>query len=130
MRIALVASEGVPFSKTGGLADVAGRPAQGSGRRWARRRGNPAALPDDQTRQGSPNCKSLTLPLSHGFKYASIQEGGESAGVRFLLVECPELFDREGLYQVNGEDHLDNYVRFAGFSMAALEFLKRAGHAA
>jgi starch synthase len=125
MRIALVASEGVPFSKTGGLADVVGA--------------LPKALAADghdvevilpryrMTKPGKvlPYCKSLTLPLSHGFKYASIQEGEESAGVRVLLVECPELFDREGLYQVNGEDHLDNHVRFAAFSLAALEFLKR-----
>lgn len=41
-------------------------------------------------------------------------------------MECPELFDREQLYMANGSDYPDNAERFAAFSMAALEFIKRS----
>jgi starch synthase len=125
MRIVLVASEGVPFSKTGGLADVAGALPKALA---AAGHNVEVILPRYRmTKPGKvlAHGKSLTLPLSSGFKYAAMQDGGELAGVRFLLVECPEFFDREGLYQVNGEDHPDNHLRFAAFSLAALEYLKR-----
>jgi starch synthase len=125
MRIVLVASEGVPFSKTGGLADVAGALPKALA---AAGHNVEVILPRYRmTKPGKvlAHGKSLTLPLSSGFKYAAMQDGGELAGARFLLVECPEFFDREGLYQVNGEDHPDNHLRFAAFSLAALEYLKR-----
>jgi len=125
MRIALVASEGVPFSKTGGLADVAGALPKALA---AAGHDIEVILPRYRmTKPGKvlAHGKSLTLPLGSGFKYAAMEDGGELAGVRFLLVECPEFFDREGLYQVNGEDHPDNHLRFAALSLAALEYLKR-----
>ncbi len=126
MRIVLVASEGVPHSKTGGLADVIGalpKALAGMGHEVE------VLLPRYRmTKPGRPvpQLKSLTIPLSSGFKFASIQDGGNLNGVQFYLVECPEFFDREGLYQRNGEDYPDNALRFAAFSLATLEFMKRA----
>lgn len=126
MRIVFVASEGVPHSKTGGLADVVGA--------------LPRALADlghelevllpryRMTKPGRtlPQFQSLTLPLASGFKFASIQDGGKVHGVQSYLVDCPEFFDREGLYQDKGEDYPDNAQRFAAFSLAALECMKRS----
>jgi len=74
-----------------------------------------------------PQLKSVTLPLGSGFRFASIQDGGEAEGVRTYLVDYPDFFDRDGLYQENGQDYPDNAVRFAAFSLACLEFLKRSG---
>ncbi|TAM78819.1 MAG: glycogen synthase GlgA [Acidobacteria bacterium] len=125
MKIVFVASEGVPYSKTGGLADVVGA--------------LPKALASlgyevevflpryKATRPGAvvPGAGSITVPLSGGFKFASIQIAGESNGVRTYLMECPELFDRDELYMEKGKDYPDNAERFAAFSMAALEFMKR-----
>ena len=126
MRIIFVASEGVPHSKTGGLADVVG----------ALPRALAAAgfdlevlLPRYRmTKPGRPlpQLQSLTIPLSSGFKFAAIQDGGNPRGVQSYLVDCPELFDREGLYQGKGEDYPDNAQRFAAFSLAALELMKRS----
>lgn len=125
MRIVFVASECVPFSKTGGLADVAGALPEAL-----------AALGHDvdvfipryrATKPGPvlPCASNLTLPLSSGFKSASIQRGETIKGVQHYLVDCPELFDREGLYQTkDGKDFPDNAIRFAAFSLAALEGLK------
>lgn len=126
MKIVFVASEGVPFSKTGGLADVVGalpKALAASGHEVE------VILPRYRaTKPGRPlpQAKSVTIPLSSGFKFASIQDGGLVGGAHFYLVDCPEFFDRDGLYQEDGEDYPDNPWRFAAFSLAALEFLKRS----
>ncbi len=126
MRIVFTASEGVPHSKTGGLADVVGALPKAL-----------AALGHEveivlpryrMTKPGRalPQLKSITLPLRSDFKFASIQDGGNLNGVQYFLVECPEYFDRDGLYQENGQDYPDNAFRYAAYSFAALEFMKRA----
>jgi starch synthase len=43
--------------------------------------------------------------------------------VPVLFLECAPLFDRDGLYQVQGKDHPDNLERFSVFSQAALRLL-------
>jgi starch synthase len=68
---------------------------------------------------------SVTVPLAAGFRFADVQDGGKDRGVRHYLVDCPEFFDRPGLYQEDGKDYPDNAERFAGFCLAALEYMKR-----
>ncbi len=126
MKIVFVASECVPFSKTGGLADVVGALPKAL-----------AKLSHEvdvlvpryrNTPPGSvlPEARNLTLPLSSGFRFASVQLGKRSKNLRFCLVDCPEFFDREALYRERGADYPDNYLRFAGLCLAALEFMKRS----
>lgn len=125
MRVAFVASEGVPFSKTGGLADVVGALPKALA---ALGHQVEVILPRYRvTPQGAevPDARSLTLPLGSGYRFASVQDGGSAHQVQTYLIDCPEFFDREGLYQEGGVDYPDNAYRFAAFSMAALEFLKR-----
>jgi len=128
MKVFFVASECVPFSKTGGLADVVGALPEAL-----------AALGHEvsviipryrATKPGSPlpTTENLTIPLSSGFKFAALQRGGVVKGVQHYLVDCPELFDRDGLYQTkDGKDYPDNATRFAAFSLAAIEGIKRLG---
>lgn len=126
MKIVFVASESVPYSKTGGLADVVGALPKALASLGYEVE---VFLPRYKiTKPGAvvPGAGSLTIPLSGGFKFASIQVAGETNGVRTYLMECPELFDREQLYMANGSDYPDNAERFAAFSMAALEFIKRS----
>ena len=80
------------------------------------------------TKPGKPlrEMQSLTIALGSGYKYASIQDAGVASKVRTFLVECPYFFDRAGLYQEEGEDYPDNAARFAAFSLAALELIKRS----
>ena len=47
-------------------------------------------------------------------------------GARAMLVDCPELFDRDALYGVGSDDYPDNARRFAFLVRAALEFAGRA----
>jgi starch synthase len=126
VRVVFVASEGVPFSKTGGLADVVGALPKALAKLGHKLE---VVLPRYRmTNPGKPEAKmqSLTLPLGAGFKFASIQNASVADTVRTFLVECPFFFDRAGLYQEDGEDYPDNAMRFAAFSFAALELIKRS----
>ncbi len=126
MRIVFIASECVPYSKTGGLADVVGA-LPGA----LAELGHDVEVLIPRYRMTKPGpalrgASSVTVPLSSGYKFAEIQDGGVAKGVRHYFVDCPELFDREGLYQTReGNDYPDNAVRFAAFSLASIEFLKR-----
>lgn len=122
-RVVFVASEGVPFSKTGGLADVVGALPKALAAN-----GHPVTviLPRYQvTEAARVSLQNLTLPLQGGLKFADIQEAGKTNGVRHLLVDCPEYFDRSGLYQMEGVDYPDNAERFAAFCLASIEAMKR-----
>ncbi|MGH9344452.1 MAG: glycogen synthase, partial [Terriglobia bacterium] len=126
MRIAFVASECVPFSKTGGLADVVGALPEALA---ALGHEVEVVLPRYRVTQAGPphpNARDMTLPLSGGFRYAALESGPVIKGVRHHLVDLPEFFDRDGLYQTKeGVDYADNAQRFAAFAFAALEGLKR-----
>ena len=126
MRVVFVAPEGVPFSKTGGLADVVGALPKALAKLGHKLE---VVLPRYRmTKPGKPESRmqSLTLPLSAGFKFASVQNAGIAGKVQTFLVECPSIFDRAGMYQERGEDYPDNAMRFAAFSLAALELMKRS----
>ena len=126
MRIVFVAPEGVPFSKTGGLADVVGALPKALAKLGHKLE---VVLPRYRmTKPGKPEAmmQSVTIPLGAGFKFVCIQNAGVAAGVRTFLVEAPFFFDRAGLYQEEGEDYPDNALRFATFSFAALELIKRS----
>jgi starch synthase len=127
-----VASECVPYSKTGGLADVIGALPEALAKQGIdvqvivpRYRGT---KPGETAEEG----RSLTIPLGPfgaGLHFASVQNGETTNGVRHYLIDFPEFFDRDGLYQdkATGWDYPDNHLRFAAFSLAALEFIKRLG---
>ena len=129
MKIVFVASESVPYSKTGGLADVVGALPKAVASLGYEvevfipryKVTKPGALLTD--------AGSVTAPLSGGFKFASIQIASSANGVRTYLMDCPELFDRDQLYMANGKDYPDNAQRFAAFSIGALEFIKRSSTA-
>ena len=121
-HVLVIGSEGLPFSKTGGLADVLG------------------ALPPALSRLGWDS--TVALPRYRGVTAGSLVErfpvavGGFTReigffeaslpdGARALLVDCPELFDRDTLYGTADTDYPDNPLRFAMLVRAALEFAGR-----
>jgi starch synthase len=127
MQIAFAASEGVPFSKTGGLADVVGalpRALAALGHQVS------VYLPRyRQTKLSDPATvvRSITVPFDDKYRFASIVTAGSQGGVRFYFVECPEFFDRDGLYGTAAGDYPDNAERYALFSRAVLEGAKILG---
>jgi len=128
MKVALLASEVVPFAKTGGLADVAG------------------ALPKTLSRLGLDvevllplyrETVKKNLGLRRVIGELELDWKGEKSRfsvwdtrqgtLGFLFIEKNEYFDREYLYGTPQGDYPDNGERFAFFSKAALETLRYLG---
>ena len=123
MKILFIASECVPFSKTGGLADVVGALPK-----FLAVRGHQVSvfLPRyRQTRPGKVIVPCLTIPLGRELHFPAIRNGQTREGVRYFFVDYPAYFDRDALYVAAGQDYPDNAERFALFSKAALEFINR-----
>jgi starch synthase len=127
MHIAFVASECVPFSKTGGLADVVGalpKALASLGHQVS------VYLPRyRQTKLSDPQTvvRSITVPFDDKYRFCSVVTAGNSGGVRFYFVDFPPYFDREALYGTSAGDYPDNAERFALFSRAVLEASKVLG---
>ena len=127
MHIVFAASECVPFSKTGGLADVVGalpRALVAAGHQVSvyLPRYRETLLKDART-----VVKSVTVPFDDRYRFCSIVSGGECSGVSFYFVEYPPFFDRDALYGTSAGDYPDNAERFALFSRAVLEGSKILG---
>jgi starch synthase len=127
MHIAFAASECVPFSKTGGLADVVGalpRALAALGHQVSVfvPRYRQTKLDDPQT-----VVRSITIPFDDKYRFCSVVTAGSSAGVKFYFVDYPPYFDRDALYGTPAGDYPDNSERFALFSRAVLEASKILG---
>jgi starch synthase len=127
MHIAFAASECVPFSKTGGLADVVGAlphalAAAGHQISVYVPRYRQTKLTDAQT-----VVRSITVPFDDHYRFCSVVTAGNMSGVRFYFVEYPPFFDRDALYGTSSGDYPDNAERFALFSRAVLEASKILG---
>lgn len=123
MKIAHLASEVYPFSKTGGLADVL------------------SSLPKAQAAHGDEVCvfSPLYPGIAERFKlentglttWVETERGvydyrlftTESHGVKWCFLANMFQFDRAGLYSGYGSDFEDNYLRFGCFCKAALDFI-------
>jgi len=127
MRIVFAASEGVPFSKTGGLADVVGalpRALAAAGHQVS------VYLPlylQTRLKDAPTVVSSITIPFDDRYRFSSVVSGGELAGVQFYFIDYPPFFDRESLYGTSTGDYPDNAERFALFSRAVLEASKVLG---
>jgi starch synthase len=127
MNIVFAASECVPFSKTGGLADVVGALPQALAEL-----GHTVSvyLPKyKQTRlnQARVLLPSVTIPFDDQYRFCSVLDGGKRSGVQFYFIDYPPFFDREALYGTPAGDYPDNAERFALYSRAVLEASKILG---
>lgn len=125
LRVAFIASESVPFAKTGGLADVVG------------------ALPDALLKAGhepvvilpkyaglkTGGCRLMRLFESMGVWMGNSQEWCAVdytlyRGVPVYFIEFDRYFQRDGLYNDREfNDFTDNAYRFSFFTRAALQLL-------
>lgn len=127
MDIVFAASECVPFSKTGGLADVVGAlpPALAAlGHRVT------VYLPlyrQTKLAEAKPVLRSVTVPFDDRYRFCSVLDGGVHSGVQFYFIDYPQFFDREALYGTSVGDYRDNAERFALYSRAVLEACKILG---
>ena len=121
MKILFASAEVDPFSKVGGLADVAAALPQ-----RLREIGHDvqvvtpchaSALPAFRAASG---CRSLTIPFPGEPREVQIATVSGVGGVPVHLIRDPRLFDRESVY---GE--ADDLARYQAFSRVILEILKQ-----
>lgn len=128
----MAASEAIPFSKTGGLADVSTALAKALD---AMGHDVTLIIPDYRlirfaNRSSLPEVTNtgLQLSLSLNGRYVS---GGVNwtilpdTGVRVFFVSQPDYFDRAQLYMENGAGYADNCERYCFFSRAVLEICRQ-----
>ena len=113
MKIAMVASEAVPFAKTGGLADVVGA--------------LPLALEDCGHEliicmPGYKCVKNAKFKMHRVAKDISCLVVGKKIKVYFI--EQDLYFNRDGLYGDKNGDYPDNLERFSFFCRRTLDLLK------
>jgi starch synthase len=122
MRILFVASEGLPFSKTGGLADVIEalpKALVAMGHEVA------VVLPRYRgTTATATVIPSLTLPLGARLRFPAIVDGASIGGVRYFFLDDPQFFDRDGIYGDSSGDFPDSAERYSELSRAAIEVAK------
>ncbi len=113
MRIAMCASEVVPFAKTGGLADVVGA--------------LPLALEKERQEviiimpryKMIQDSKFKILKLKNDISYSFVGKN-----IKVYFIEDEEFFNRDGLYGDKAGDYKDNLDRFSFYSRRALDLLK------
>jgi starch synthase len=132
MNIVMIASEAVPFAKTGGLADVAGTLPR-----------TLAALGDnvslilpfygkktDAKQFGvkplSPELE-VTVPVGGAPIKGKILTAMLGPKVKVYFIAQPVFFNRDELYQTVSGDYPDNAERFIFFSRAAIEAIHALG---
>lgn len=130
----LVASEAVPFAKTGGLGDVVGAIPLALARRGI---DATVILPRYPcTRAIRQSDLGARLEIEHGGDSypirifdGSVERDPRARGrVRFLLVDQPSLFERDGIYvDAAGTDYPDNCARFAFLSRSATLIVRALG---
>jgi starch synthase len=117
-----VASEGLPFSKTGGLADVVEalpKALVAQGHEVA------VVLPRYRgTKATAIVIPSLTIPMGGRLRFPGVADGTVFHGVRYFFVDDPAYFDRDGLYGGSAGDYPDNAERYSEFCRAAIEISK------
>ncbi len=127
MNVIFASSEAVPFAKTGGLADVSGTlpvalrqcdvdtclfiPAY----RCVHRSGQPIE------RTGIYFDIPIGSKLVSGHLLRSVLPGSD---VPVYLIDQPQYFDREGLYNEQGRDYNDNCERYVFFCRAVVEAIR------
>lgn len=116
----MVASEAIPFAKTGGLADVVGALPKA-----LRAGGDDVRVLMPLYAGAAPYLQNLVKAFENlrfrmaGQDYTADILAVEWDGVPFYLLDCPELYARETLYTTKDGDYPDNHIRFAALCRAA-----------
>jgi len=131
MRIVVASSEAIPFSKTGGLADVASALPKALSQA-----GHEVAIfvphyPQIHAKHGGlptvePTGVTLRVPVGQKIVEATILRSQlPGTQVTVYLIDQPGYFDRPGLYVENDQDYRDNCERFVFFSRAVVDGIER-----
>ncbi len=119
----MVASEARPFATTGGLAEVVGSLPQALARLG---HAVTVILPKYRETDDAPGDE-VVLDLGHARHVVGFVEKQIAPRVTAVLIDAPDLFQREGLYGNQLGDYADNALRFAVLCRGAIEYLRRRG---
>ncbi|QYO68265.1 glycogen synthase [Leptolyngbya sp. 7M] len=124
MRVAVISAEAVPYSKTGGLGDVAGALPKA-----LKNIGIDSVLitPCYWQTKGEFLWETAIRDLNvewRGGIYPAKAFYSEANGSPTFLIDAPSLFHRDSIY-----GYLEDHERFAFFNKAALVLLRRIGRA-
>lgn len=126
MKILFVSSEVTPFSKTGGLADVAGAlPIALAGL------GHDVAIMTPfyskiKTRVQDAELE-FEVKIGSISKQAKLKKSELSGDMPVFFIDQPDYFDREEFYATPSGAYGDNHERFAFFSFAVIEAARLIG---
>jgi starch synthase len=122
MRVLMVASEVAPWSKTGGLADVAGSlPAA------IEELGHHVTVVTPKYRGVDPAGaveRHLRVTVGKATCDVAAYVRHTSERLRHVFIDFPPYFDRDGLYGSSQGDYEDNARRFGLLALAALEYIQ------
>jgi len=124
LKVLFVASEAMPFAKSGGLADVVGSLPSA-----LRQQGHDVRviIPAYRVAEDAfPLVKteySLEITLQGTAWRASVKAAVHD-GVPYYFIDTPEFFDRPELYGTADGDYGDNGLRYGFFCRAVLEAIK------
>jgi starch synthase len=122
LRVAVLSAEAVPYSKTGGLGDVAGALPKA-----LREVGEDAFLitPCYLQTKGEYLWHTAVDDLNVNWRGSTFQAKAfysEANGSPTFLIDAPSFFHRDSIY-----GYTEDYERFAFFNTAALALIKRIG---
>lgn len=126
MKIAMIASEAVPFAKTGGLADVLGTLTTA-----LEHLGHEISLIIPAYRCALRSefrvhelPLKLSVPISDRQEDVTVLQTIVGSSIAVYLIRADRYFDRDFLYGPPTRDYYDNLERFTYFNRAALEILR------
>ncbi len=132
MRIAFASSEVVPFSKTGGLADVAAALPKALADAGHEVLIAAPYFPQEYAKlpaESAPALEPVSLTLSvavgqHHVPGRLLKTTLPGSSVTVYLIDQPDYFDRPGLYGDNSGDYRDNCERFVFYCRAVQQLLE------
>jgi len=125
LKITLVSSEIAPLAKTGGLADA----VSGLAKALASI-GNEVTMMMPFYRNVHILPSRLISPLQMNIAGRQITYSiveGLYQGMKVVLIDAPQYFQRAGIYGDSSGGYADNDERFVFFTRASLEYYKRKG---
>lgn len=130
LNILFCSPEVTPFSKTGGLGDVAGSLPKALAEIGCKVRVITPKYACVSNTNGKMKKVTGSLPVRIGgrIEECEIFEGRlPHTDVPAYFIANDKYFDRKGIYQEDGEDYKDNLERFSFFSMAVLRSMQELG---
>jgi starch synthase len=123
LRVVVVASEVVPFAKTGGLADVTGALAVALGRQGHQVSIIMPRYPviEHAVRSLEKVYENLVVPMGTQAEYGVVWRAKLAPKIPVYFIEHQQYFNRDALYTGAEGDYPDNAQRFAFFAKASLE---------